>query len=76
MSVTLRDFESKVLGLSLEDRAILAEHLITSLDNVNNAECERLWVEEAEKRYQEYKKGNISSRPAEDVFRDAYLKLK
>ncbi|OHB77260.1 MAG: hypothetical protein A2Z34_09990 [Planctomycetes bacterium RBG_16_59_8] len=37
---------------------------------------EQLWVEETEGRYQEYKKGNISSRPAKDVFRNARGRIK
>ena len=32
---------------------------VASLDNLNDAENEGLWLEEAERRYQEYKKGNI-----------------
>ena len=76
MSVDLKHFERQALQMSAKDRAMLAEHLIASLDTPDDVECERLWVEEAERRYQEYKKGWISSRPAEDVFRDALGKIK
>ena len=34
------------------------------------AENEELWLEESERRYREYKKGNISARLAEDVLRE------
>jgi hypothetical protein len=54
----------------------LAEQLIASLDDLDDAEVERLWVEEAERRYREYKKGEIPARLAEDVFRDAYGRIK
>ncbi|MCK4326394.1 addiction module protein [bacterium] len=76
MSVDLKDFERQALQMPVKDRATLAEHLIASLDAPDDAECERLWVEEAERRYREYKRGRISSRSAEDVFRDAPSKIK
>ncbi|MBT9148811.1 MAG: addiction module protein [Dehalococcoidia bacterium] len=76
MYVDLKEFERQALQLPVKERAALAEHLIASLDTPEDAECERLWVEEAESRYQEYKSGRISSRPAEDVFGDAPSKIK
>ena len=71
MSPDLRECETEALKLSLKDRAALAERLIASLDVIDNVESERLWIEEAEHRYQEYKKGHIPSHPAEEVLRDA-----
>jgi putative addiction module component (TIGR02574 family) len=76
MSLDLKKFEQQALHLPVKDRAALAEHLIASLDTADDVECERLWVEEAERRYQEYKRGRISSRPAEDIFRDAPSKIR
>ena len=71
MSPDLKECEAQALKLPPKERALLAERLIASLDATDDAENERLWVEEAERRYEEYKKGNISARPAEDVVRDA-----
>ncbi len=71
MSPELKECEAQVLKLSVSDRALLAEHLIASLDSVDDVENEQLWVDEAERRYQQYKQGNISARPAVDVLRDA-----
>ena len=71
MSPDLKKCETQALKLSPQDRAALAEHLIASLDALDEAENERLWLEEADRRYQEYKKGNIQARPAEEVLRDA-----
>ena len=76
MSPDLEKIQAQVLKLSLSDRAQLAEHLLASLDTVDDTENERLWVKEAEHRYQEYKRGNIESRPAEDVMRDARSTIK
>ena len=55
--------------------AALAETLLASLDEIDDIENERLWVEEAERRYREYKLGNMSSRPAEDVLRDVRARI-
>lgn len=71
----LQHCETLALELAPEERAALVVHLIASLDDVDDAENERLWVEEAERRYREYRKGNIPSRSAEDVLRDARAAL-
>jgi putative addiction module component (TIGR02574 family) len=67
--------EADALRLSAKERALLARQLIESLDPADDVEIERLWAEEAERRYQEYKKGNIPARSAEEVFRDAYRSI-
>lgn len=71
MSPDLEKCEALALKLSAKERALLAQHLIASLDSHNDAENERLWLEEANQRYQEYRRGGIPSRAAEDVLRDA-----
>ena len=71
MSPDLKQCEAHALKLAPKERAILAERLITSLDSINETENERLWVEEAERRYKGYRKGRITARPVEDVLRDA-----
>jgi putative addiction module component (TIGR02574 family) len=75
MSPELKDFENLALQLPPKDRAILAEHLIASLDEQDPSEQEQLWLEEADRRYQEYKSGNIQGRPAADALRDARASL-
>ena len=71
MSPELKECETLALGLSSEDRASLVVQLIASLDDVDAADSERLWVDEAERRYEAYRKGNMESRPAADVLSDA-----
>ena len=71
MSPDLKECRTQALNLQVKERAALAEYLIASLDSLDSAENEQLWLEEAEKRYREYKKGNISARLAEGVLRDA-----
>ncbi|MFH1258561.1 MAG: addiction module protein [Elusimicrobiota bacterium] len=76
MSINLKAFEMKAIKLPLKERAKLAEYLIRSLDKIDDSENERLWVKEAERRYNDYKKGKMSSRPAEEVLRYAHKILK
>ena len=76
MSPQLMEFEAQALKLPPPDRAALAEHLIASLDELSNEQNEQLWLDEAERRYREYKSGTISARPAEHVLRDARAAIK
>ena len=71
MSPDLKECETTAMSLPVAERAALAEHLIESLDLLDDAENERLWVDEAERRYQEYKQGRLSARPAAEAIRDA-----
>jgi len=75
MSLKLDDLETQARKLPLNERAQLAERLIASLDEMDEAESERLWADEAERRYQAYQQGNLASRPVEDVMRDARAKF-
>lgn len=71
MSPNLNECEAQALTLAAKERATLAKHLIASLDALEDSENERLWLEEADRRYGEYKQGNIQARPAADVLKDA-----
>ena len=75
MDVDWKEFKDRALQLPLRERALLAEHLIASLDEAGDAGAERLWAEEAERRYREYKAGKLSSRSSEEALRDARASL-
>lgn len=68
MSRDLKDIAAEILELPLTARAELASQLLDSLDDLSEAENEQLWAAEAERRYAEYKAGNIESVPADEVF--------
>jgi hypothetical protein len=76
VSPGLKQCEAKALKLSPSDRAMLAHRLISSLDTLESTENERLWIEEAGRRYKAYRKGKISSRSANDAIRDVRAALK
>ena len=64
MSTDLETFETKALTLPVSQRALLAQLLLASLDEVEECENERLWLEEAQRRYHAYKSGVLSTRDA------------
>jgi putative addiction module component (TIGR02574 family) len=76
MLLNLKQCEASALKLAPKDRAILAERLILSLDSLEESEIEQLWLEEAERRYKDFRKGKISARSARDVLRGARTAIK
>lgn len=76
MPMKVKEIEKEALRLSSHERALLVEHLIGSLEPDDDPDAERAWIEEAERRYQNYKAGKGKTIPAEQVFKDARMKLK
>jgi putative addiction module component (TIGR02574 family) len=69
---SLKDIEKEIFELSNEERAILARNLIRSLENdEEDIDSEALWIEEADRRYQELKAGKVKGISAEQVFEEA-----
>ena len=73
--MTPKELETEALQLNPTDRARLAKKLLNSLDALSEAEVERLWVEEAERRNEQIEGGVVEARRAEDVIRDARARL-
>jgi len=68
MSRDPTDIAAEALEIPLTARAELASHLLDSIDDLSEEENEQLWAEEAERRFAEYKAGNIEAVPADEVF--------
>jgi hypothetical protein len=68
MERKLEDIASEALQLSVESRAALAKCLLDSLDELTAEEYERLWVEEAARRYRQLKAGVATSIASGDLF--------
>lgn len=58
---------NQALELSANERAILAEQLLMSLD-LPDSNIDELWATEAEDRINEYEKGNVQTKSAQEVF--------
>ena len=70
MPPSLPEIEKNALQLSAEDRARLAVRLLSSLEEARESpeEIEKLWIAEAERRFQELRDGVVQGVPAQEVF--------
>jgi len=68
MARKLKDIAVEALELPLIARANLAKQLLDSLEDITEEEHERLWAEEADRRYADYKADKVKAIPAEEVF--------
>ena len=75
LHMTIEELEAAVLKLEPEARARLAERLLDSLEELSPQENARIWAEEAQRRADALDAGLLSSRSADDVFREANTRL-
>jgi len=64
---TYEEIISAALSLPPDTRAMLAEHLLESLDAEDQKRIDELWAEEAERRDQEIAAGVVTLIPGEEV---------
>ena len=76
MSDLLKKLQRDALNLTSQERAFLADRLLSSLGEDVLTDVDSAWIKEAERRYQEYKEGKCSGISAQDVFAKADLMLK
>ena len=76
MSDLLKKIEDEVLSLSAQERAFLADRLLSSLGEDVLTDIDAAWIAEAERRYQEYKEGRRPGIEAQEVFAEADRILK
>jgi hypothetical protein len=73
--MSIEDLESEALKLDPKARARLAERLLESLDTLSDAENERIWAEEAERRDSDLGSDQDGGRGGDEVLRDARDRL-
>jgi putative addiction module component (TIGR02574 family) len=66
----------EALSLPVQERAELAEQLLSSLDTLSETEIEQLWFQEAARRAAEMDQGLAQRIPSEIVRREAQAILK
>jgi putative addiction module component (TIGR02574 family) len=71
----LSEVQRDAMELPPQERAALAEHLLATLEDGDDGDVEGLWLQEAEKRYADYRAGKIASKPAGQVLKDAKRRL-
>ena len=67
----LAEVFKNALSLDVHDRAALAQTLLASLEDLPEEEAERLWAEEVQRRWEEYRAGRARVIPAEEVAKKA-----
>lgn len=73
---TITDIEKTIFSLPLDERAALAQRIWDSLKGFADAEIEKAWMDEAERRWQEIKDGKVSCIPAEEGMKRARAALR
>jgi hypothetical protein len=73
--MSLDELKAEAMKLGAEARAQLAHALLLSLDELSEAEIEKLWLDEAIRRDEEIDAGKVKLRDTEEVFRDARARL-
>jgi putative addiction module component (TIGR02574 family) len=75
MPLKIKEVVEATMQLNLEERAQLAAKLLMSLEEPTESEVERLWLNEAARRLNEFREGKTHVTPAEEVFRRAIAEL-
>lgn len=68
MGIATDKLLEEALLLPADERASLVEKLLQSLNLPTEAEVNRLWVEEAERRVSQIEAGKVEPIPGEQVF--------
>lgn len=76
MSALFDELENKVRSLTLREKATLARILIEELDPSAEAGIEQLWIDEAQRRYDGYLRGENEALPGDAVMDRARSRLK
>ncbi len=74
--MSVEELKKEALRLTPEARANLARELLASLDAMNEAEIEKLWVDEAIRRNEELDSGSAHAYPADEVLARARARRK
>jgi len=75
MPMAMQKIESEALNLDIHSRASLVGKLLLSLDEPTVSEVEKLWLDEAERRLDDYRAGKILGIPGNEVFKRAIAEL-
>ncbi|MFQ5647188.1 MAG: addiction module protein [bacterium] len=66
----------ELLGLPAKSRAVLAEKLISSLEDDEILQFESNWIEEAERRFRDIQNGSVTCKSAEEVVQKIHDRLR
>jgi len=76
MSTQFDDIERQARLLPLKEKAALARLLIEELDASVDPDVEHLWIDEAQRRYDAYRRGELEALPGDEVMNRARERLR
>jgi len=76
MSTFFDELERQARTLTRREKASLARILIEELDPSSDAAVEQVWIEEAQRRYDAFLKGELEALPGDAVMARARSRLK
>lgn len=76
MATDITEIEAKIRSLSVEEKTELVRALISDLDGPADAEVERAWLAEAQRRHREVVDGKVQPVPGKRVFENLRERLK
>ena len=75
MARQFSEIQEELSGLPASDRAKLALALVESLEPEEEGDIAEAWRVEAERRYEQYRRGEIQAIPGEQVFANVRRRL-
>jgi putative addiction module component (TIGR02574 family) len=75
MELVLEEIEKQAMQLSEKERGVLAEKLLQSLGGSSLTDVDEAWIQEAERRYNNYLHGKTSAIPGEKIFSEIRQEL-
>jgi hypothetical protein len=75
MSALLDQVQKQAQFLTSQEKAALVHLLIEELDSSNDADVEQLWLEESQRRYAAYLRGELESASGDEVMARARSRL-
>ena len=76
MSSQFDELTKRIRALPARERVELVRTLIDDLDPGKDPDVEKLWLEEAERRYAQYLRGEVEAIPGDEVMAEARKRLK
>jgi putative addiction module component (TIGR02574 family) len=76
MGTLFDELEKQTRALTREEKAALARRLIEELDSAPDVNVEQLWIDEAQRRYDAYRRGELEPVPGEEAIERARKRLK
>ena len=76
MSSLFDEVEKRARGLTPQEKAALARILIEQLDTQCDADVQQLWLDEAQRRHEAYRNGEVAAIPGDETMHRARSRLK